>query len=98
MGCCGDIIGKIHRRRMKPDRYKTCDMGHVDHDLCADIFGDVSKSRKIYGSRVGRSTYDNKFWFMFLSKFFYLHEIDLMCFRVDTIRYYSIEKSRKVNP
>ncbi len=51
-----------HRGGMHAAGHQPCEMRHVDHQVGADLVGDLAETLEVPGARIGRSAGDDQFW------------------------------------
>ena len=71
-----DHVGVGHRVRIHARRYQTGHMGHIDHQVGANLVGNVAKARPVHDLRIGGKARDNHFRFVLQGQLFYPVVID----------------------
>ena len=60
VGGRGDDVGVRHGRRVQTGGDQACEVGHVDHQVGADLVGDPAELGEVEVTRVGRPARDDE--------------------------------------
>ncbi|GAA3044020.1 hypothetical protein GCM10020000_24360 [Streptomyces olivoverticillatus] len=93
----GDDVRVRHRRGVQPGGDEAREVGHVDHQVCADLVGDPAEGREVQLPRVGGPAGDDQLRPVLLGEALDLLHVDQVGLLVDVVGDHVVELAGEVD-